>query len=367
MTEERLSDIVFVHLLNDFSGSPNVLSQVVEVASKSSVIGNVEVYVGSEGKGFLSSPVKNTTYIYKRSRFKILTLIFYFISQFVLIFKLFKYRNKNVCIYVNTLLPFGAGIAGYLMRKKVIYHIHETSLKPRLLKLFLRFVVKLTASKVIFVSHYLREEEGFENIDQAVIHNALDSMFLAKASDSIYAYDDEDFEVLMACSLKEYKGVTEFIKIAQMCLRVVSIRFTLVLNATPKEIKEYLRISEIPKNVTIFPQQSDMAKFYSSASLVLNLSKPDGWIETFGLTILEAMAFGIPVIVPTVGGPLEIVRDNKDGYLMSSDQWPLIGEKIVDLSSNRDLCSRLSLSARQRAGEFGQPVFKRKIEVLIAE
>ena len=34
-------------------------------------------------------------------------------------------------------------------------------------------------------------------------------------------------------------------------------------------------------------------------------------IETFGLTALEAMAFGLPVIVPTVGGIAEMVEELK--------------------------------------------------------
>ena len=37
-------------------------------------------------------------------------------------------------------------------------------------------------------------------------------------------------------------------------------------------------------------------------------------VETFGMTILEAMPYGIPAIVPNVGGPLELVQHGYNGY-----------------------------------------------------
>ena len=53
----------------------------------------------------------------------------------------------------------------------------------------------------------------------------------------------------------------------------------------------------------------------SKASVCLNLSQQPDWVETFGLTIWEALTQGTPVIVPDVGGPLEII-DNKCGIFL---------------------------------------------------
>ena len=46
----------------------------------------------------------------------------------------------------------------------------------------------------------------------------------------------------------------------------------------------------------------------------MNLSDPELCIETFGLTIIEGMAYGLPAIVPNVGGPTEIVLNGYNGY-----------------------------------------------------
>ena len=54
---------------------------------------------------------------------------------------------------------------------------------------------------------------------------------------------------------------------------------------------------------------ADVAKFYNQATLVVNLSDKTQFIETFGMTALETMAAGLPVIVPTEGGIAEMLRD----------------------------------------------------------
>ena len=113
--------------------------------------------------------------------------------------------------------------------------------------------------------------------------------------------------------------------------------------------------------------QADVIPFYNKASLVLNLSHVDAWVETFGLTILEAMAFGIPVIVPPVGGPAEIVTDGIEGYLISSYETNNIAEKIKTLSLDKDEWTRLSRNALMRSKDFNEKVFNKKlIEVLNA-
>lgn len=57
----------------------------------------------------------------------------------------------------------------------------------------------------------------------------------------------------------------------------------------------------------IYNRQRDVIKFYNKATVVLNLTDKTQAIETFGMTPLEAMSCGLPVIVPTIGGIAELV------------------------------------------------------------
>ena len=359
--------IIFVHLLNDYSGSPKVLSQVIKAVQKEGH--EVELYTGQSGDGFLSGLTpKHHRYFYKRFENKYLTLVTFMLSQLSLFFKLLKHRDEDVLLYVNTLLPFGAGLAGKFMKKEVYYHVHETSISPAVFKKFLRFMVKLTASKIFFVSNSLAESESFENIPGELIYNALPDQFVQTAKEHSYTPKKENvFNVLMICSLKAYKGVDEFVTIANLCKQHSEIHFTLLLNAEQEEIQEYFEAKEVSTNITFVSRQKNVFPFYENASLVLNLSRVDEWVETFGLTILEAMAFGIPVIVPPVGGPTEIVKEGKEGFLISSYDMKKIAEKIEELSKNQSLCQELSNNARKRVLDFNEGIFFKKIHGILFE
>lgn len=363
LAEVRSQKIIFVHLLNDYSGSPRVLSQIIDATMANKDVTEVELYLGSDGAGFLSNKDCETyTYFYRRSSKTLLTLIFFLLSQIALFYKLLRYRKEDVCFYINTMLPFGAALAGKLMGKETFYHIHETSLRPAIFKSFLRWIVNRTASTVIYVSEYLRLKEPFKIDDQKVIYNCLSKDFSQAASANTYFFDSKTFNVLMVCSLKSYKGVNEFVNIAEMFTHRSDMGFRLVLNANEQEIDEFFLGVCIPENLSIFPFQPDLKKFYSEANLVLNLSKTDQWVETFGLTILEAMSYGIPTIVPPIGGPIELVRNNQDGYLIASSDTKGLYSRILSLSDDRNLCLGLSRSARKQSLKFNEDVFRKALK-----
>lgn len=101
----------------------------------------------------------------------------------------------------------------------------------------------------------------------------------------------------------------------------------------------------IPDNVIIHPRQDDVTPFYNCASLVLNLSDKNRFIETFGLTALEAMAAGLPIIVPTVGGIAEMVEDDVNGYKIDVSQLTEISQSVESILTDKDLYMRLSKNA----------------------
>ena len=169
------------------------------------------------------------------------------------------------------------------------------------------------------------------------------------------------FNVHMIASLRAYKGINEFVKIAQKCLKNRGLRFILILNANQTEINEFFKNFIIPHNTLILPTQQNLHQHYEKASLLLNLSRVDQWVETFGLTIIEAMSYGIPVIVPPVGGPSEIVDDNVEGYLISSYNTEQIANKIDELYNDNSLCLRLSKNAKLKSKKFNEAIFNKQI------
>lgn len=343
-----MKKVIAVHLLNDYSGSPLILSTVLRGMRENDI--PVDLLTSKATKGFLSDLDVNYRLInYKWYPNRWVRLLAFLVFQVSLFFRVLNYRKEDVLIYVNTLLPFGAALAGWLMGKQVVYHCHETSLKPLALKRFLKWVASVTATKVIYVSQFLAEAEHIPNVETTVVPNALSTHFLKAAEPYLNKDGHQEFTVLMLCSLKDYKGVREFLKIAD---RLPDIRFELVLNSDETSIATYFGDEVMPGNLSIYPTQTNVHPFYSRASIVLNLSRPDEWVETFGMTLLEAMHYGAPCIGPPVGGPSELIRDGENGYQISAYQWEDIVTKIEHLFHNQELYARISATARKFSTEY---------------
>jgi len=105
-------------------------------------------------------------------------------------------------------------------------------------------------------------------------------------------------------------------------------------------------------NLQIVSRQNDVAPFYNEASIVLNLSDKRRFVETFGLTALEAMSAGLPVIVPTKGGIAEMVEDGVNGYKIDVQELEKIENHITTLLSDRDSYLQLAGKALEYSRNF---------------
>jgi glycosyltransferase involved in cell wall biosynthesis len=73
--------------------------------------------------------------------------------------------------------------------------------------------------------------------------------------------------------------------------------------------------------------------------------------EAASLTLLEAMASGLPAIVTNVGGTPEIVRHEREGLLFARGDASGCADAIRRLFNDPDLAARLGAAGRERAVE----------------
>ncbi|MFO0892954.1 MAG: glycosyltransferase [Isosphaeraceae bacterium] len=88
--------------------------------------------------------------------------------------------------------------------------------------------------------------------------------------------------------------------------------------------------------------------YYSAADAFI--STP--WYEPFGITPVEAMACGTPVLGSNVGGIKFTVRDGEHGYLLPPNDPEALAERIAHLYRNPKLLSVLSRQAIRRANDL---------------
>ena len=363
MKDQNNKKVVGVHLLNDFSGSPLVFSQSMHALLARGY--EVDLYTSKKpGEGFLSDipGIKYHLISYNWSSSKLLTLIKLIWSQLIIFCKLLRYWRQPVIVYINTVLPFGAALAGVIMRKRIVYHLHETSIKPPLLKKILFSICNLSAVKVIYVSQFLKDSQSLKKPTHVVVPNALSEDFVRTAQ-AFVKPKHENFTVLMLASLKLYKGVNEFVELSKA---LPELRFCLVLNASQGVVDDFFKSYDLPDNIQIFPTQKNVHPFYQEADLVLNLSHPELWKETFGMTALEAMSYGIPVIVPPVGGIAELVNQGYNGYQVDArDMGDLIG-KVKKMSTDSEHYANLSVHALEVASHYSMREFEEGVELALS-
>ena len=118
-------------------------------------------------------------------------------------------------------------------------------------------------------------------------------------------------------------------------------------------------------NLQIISRQNDVTPFYNEASIVLNLSDKQRFVETFGLTALEAMSAGLPVIVPTEGGIAEMVEDGANGYKIDVLDLDRINCMIEEIFQDKDHYIRMANEANQVSLGFKESVMIEKILTIL--
>ena len=94
---------------------------------------------------------------------------------------------------------------------------------------------------------------------------------------------------------------------------------------------------------------------------------PDGWVEAQGLTLIEAMLAGVPVITTSIGGIADAIRDGETGLAVLPGSPRQIAHAINRLTGDPALAGRLSRAARELAlREFTREVSASRFSGLYA-
>ncbi|HCE9041093.1 TPA: glycosyltransferase family 4 protein, partial [Klebsiella michiganensis] len=73
--------------------------------------------------------------------------------------------------------------------------------------------------------------------------------------------------------------------------------------------------------------------------------------ENCSMSVLEAMAFGRPVVGGNIGGIPEQIRDGIDGYLVEPGDADALARIMDSLAANPQQAREMGINARQRLEE----------------
>jgi glycosyltransferase involved in cell wall biosynthesis len=117
------------------------------------------------------------------------------------------------------------------------------------------------------------------------------------------------------------------------------------------ELKSAAIALGIADRVRCVGERSDVAKILAASDV---FCQPNIAPEGFGITFVEALHAGLPVVTSALGGSLEIV-DSSCGILVPPRETEPVAYALAKLISGRDLRSRLGAAGRARAKQLTDP------------
>ncbi len=121
------------------------------------------------------------------------------------------------------------------------------------------------------------------------------------------------------------------------------------LNYT-KKIKSLINHFSLQNNVKLrgYLSEKQKTKLLKSADLFILPS----FFEGYGISTIEALGHGLPVIVSENGGGKEIIKNGEQGYIIDPKNLEEIKQAIVEMKNKSQKLKKMSLKAKKRYNEL---------------
>ncbi|MDE5875845.1 MAG: glycosyltransferase family 4 protein, partial [Muribaculaceae bacterium] len=201
--------------------------------------------------------------------------------------------------------------------------------------------------RLIFVSdlakrEFLSSNPPIDPIKIGIIHNSI--VIPGKFATPVPAPSDREIKLLFTGRLSPEKGIDTLIK-ALPLLSDIPIRLR-IAGTGSKEYQESLLKLAADLGVT---EKIDWIGFipdvYEEVRKADICVAPSRARESFGLTVIEAMSQGRPIVTTDNGAQPEIITDGKDGLLIRPEDENLLAEAIRKLSADPDLRREMGRNA----------------------
>lgn len=173
------------------------------------------------------------------------------------------------------------------------------------------------------------EEFNIENIDQKFLNEFKNRYYL-----------NDKFIVTIVGRITPLKDFETFIKAIKLVKEKKDNVVGLIVGGVREDKKDYFNnLKELVKNLNLqgnikfVGSQKKVAEIYYLSDIVVSSSKKP---ESFGRSIVEAMAMNTPVIATEHGGALDIIKEDF-GELFKVGDYKELAKKIVSVKKSKDL------------------------------
>lgn len=283
-----------------------------------------------------------------------------------------KYNARIFHLNAKVISVIPGIIAARLCKKPCICHLHDIKIPVKREKLFARWIdcfVVLTEKALTLY----KKEYSHKRLE--LIQNGLDLNDYKLDSDrkkilKEFNIRDDEIVVGMVGRLVQGKGFSDFLKAAKILnSKKNKVKFVIVgsANIGNEDFETYLKkLTQdfgLKDNVVFTGWREDVKSIMSIFDVLVQASST--FPEGFGLTVIEAMALGKPLVVTDVPGPSEIIIDGETGYVVPPANPEKLAEALENLISNRELALKMGEMGKKRIEScFNLEIIIKKLENL---
>ena len=152
-------------------------------------------------------------------------------------------------------------------------------------------------------------------------------------------------------NFRKVKRVDDVVRVFYGIQQQLPAKLIMVGDGPEREIADQLcKDLGIKKKVLFLGNTSDIDRILCFTDLFLLPSES----ESFGLSALEAMAAGVPIVSSNAGGLSEVNEEGVSGYLCPIGDVQTMAEKAIYILSNKDRLAQFKQNARKVAARFDE-------------
>jgi len=178
--------------------------------------------------------------------------------------------------------------------------------------------------------------------------------------------DDDKKIVSYMGSIEERKNPLAFLKIAAILKERKDIHFVIAGKGDSSYSQKVIDTAQSLPNVTYLGEVSEEQKVQLMKSSYLNVLLSRS--EALGLTQLEFMYSGVPVITSGVEGQAWLIRDGKEGiHVKGPDDVEGAAAAVTKLCDDSSLWSEMSANAKQRTSDMTTSKLTEQLDEALSE
>lgn len=262
-------------------------------------------------------------------------------------------KNKPTVVHANTGSILHVMLACWLCRvPKRLYTVHNeanllfgnSKIKKLIYRLAFSFFGFIPVAICPTVKETLMREFGFSSKKIPVVNNGVD----------INKFHPERPKVISDSIQIISVGTLYWIKNQRMTINTICDLHNEGLNVSldilgdgedREKLDKLIKDRHAESYIVLHGIQKEVEKYLQKADIYVSASKTEG----LPLSILEAMACGLPIVATNAGGSKDIVKNGINGFLIEVDDEDGLKEALRSIIKNRSLQNNYSWKSREIA------------------